>query len=184
MPPEQFGGRGRSTAGDLWALGVLSYELLVGEPGPFEADDVGEASPTRLRCFDRSASPQQKVEAYAGAGAAAKREAIRRRVVEARPERGAAHAADLVVGLLTTSEAEVGRRGIEPQASRPAATPTLLTVSGPVSGKAPRLRELRLTLRARVVRWARLGGATRAAHATALRAAARSTRRPYGAAAR
>ena len=108
MPPEQFGGRGRSTAGDLWALGVLSYELLVGEPGPFEADDVGEASPTRLRCFDRSASPQQKVEAYAGAGAAAKREAIRRRLLDIRPERSAADAADAVVSLLQPSEAAGG----------------------------------------------------------------------------
>ena len=39
LPPEQWSGRGRSAAGDLWALGVLTYELLLGEPGPFGHDE-------------------------------------------------------------------------------------------------------------------------------------------------
>ena len=30
LPPEQVEGRGRSSAGDLWALGVLAYAMLVG----------------------------------------------------------------------------------------------------------------------------------------------------------
>ena len=30
LPPEQVGGRGRNYAGDLWALGVLACEMLVG----------------------------------------------------------------------------------------------------------------------------------------------------------
>ena len=30
LPPEQVEGRGRNSAGDLWALGVLAYAMLVG----------------------------------------------------------------------------------------------------------------------------------------------------------
>ena len=50
LPPEQWRGRGRSAAGDLWALGVLTYELLLGEPGPFGHDEGAShgASPSRL----------------------------------------------------------------------------------------------------------------------------------------
>tara|TARA_B100000767_G_C19243968_1_gene320411 strand:+ start:167 stop:448 length:282 start_codon:yes stop_codon:yes gene_type:complete len=47
MPPEQWSGRGRSASGDLWALGVLTHELLLGEPGPFGHDEG--ASPSRLK---------------------------------------------------------------------------------------------------------------------------------------
>ena len=47
LPPEQWSGRGRSAAGDLWALGVLTHELLLGEPGPFGHDEG--ASPSRLK---------------------------------------------------------------------------------------------------------------------------------------
>ena len=50
LPPEQWSGHGRSAAGDLWALGVLTYELLLGEPGPFGHDEGAShgASPGRL----------------------------------------------------------------------------------------------------------------------------------------
>ena len=105
LPPEQVGGRGRNSAGDLWALGVLAYEMLAGEPGPFETDDVGDDAPSRLRIFAAATTSQERVAAYAAAPGG-RREAIRRRLLECRTERGGAHAADAVVGLLQPSEAK------------------------------------------------------------------------------
>lgn len=90
LPPEQIRGRGRNFASDFWALGVLSYELLVGEP-PFGGEDKGEAA--------------KKVVAYADSGSAA-REGIREAVQSARQRSGgAADAADFVVSLLQPFEA-------------------------------------------------------------------------------
>ena len=89
LPPEQIGGRGRGPAGDLWALGVLSYELLVGEPGPFGHDDELDGF-GRPRLFGGSATtPHDKVAAYAGESGPFARESIRRTVQTARVERRA-----------------------------------------------------------------------------------------------
>ena len=151
LPPEQVGGRGRNSAGDLWALGVLAYEMLAGEPGPFETDDVGDDAPSRLRIFAAATTSQERVAALTlaisltltnpnpnpnpnltptltltlslaltltlallsqervaayAAAPGGRREAIRRRLLECRTERGGAHAADAVVGLLQPSEAK------------------------------------------------------------------------------
>jgi len=37
LPPEMIGGRAHDETVDLWSLGVLCYEFLVGKP-PFEAE--------------------------------------------------------------------------------------------------------------------------------------------------
>jgi aurora kinase len=39
LPPEMVEGQDHDHAVDLWSLGVLTYEFLVGRP-PFEAKDV------------------------------------------------------------------------------------------------------------------------------------------------
>lgn len=41
LSPEMVGGEAHSSTVDLWSLGVLCYELLVGQP-PFEAREYGE----------------------------------------------------------------------------------------------------------------------------------------------
>ena len=45
--PETIASRTMGLPSDLWALGVLTYELLLGEPGPFGHDEG--ASPSRLK---------------------------------------------------------------------------------------------------------------------------------------
>jgi aurora kinase, other len=41
LPPEMVEGRAHDTAVDIWGLGVLTYEFLVGQP-PFEAAGTKE----------------------------------------------------------------------------------------------------------------------------------------------
>ena len=108
LPPEQWSGKGRNEAGDLWALGVLSYELLMGEPGPFGHDE--ETSPSRFELDmpppASPSTPKEKVAAFAD-DPEASREALRQKVLGAREELGdggAAAASDFVVALLQPCE--------------------------------------------------------------------------------
>jgi hypothetical protein len=47
-------------------LGVLAYEMLAGEPGPFETDEVGDNAPSRLRLFAAATTSQERVAALRG----------------------------------------------------------------------------------------------------------------------
>jgi serine/threonine protein kinase len=38
LPPEMIVGKGHDNRVDIWCLGILCYELIVGRP-PFEAED-------------------------------------------------------------------------------------------------------------------------------------------------
>lgn len=55
LPPEMVEGRSHSSHVDLWSLGVLCYEFLVGHP-PFEAkDEAAEDTNDRESTFRRIA---------------------------------------------------------------------------------------------------------------------------------
>lgn len=47
LPPEMVSGREHSTSVDLWALGVLLFEFLVGKP-PFETEGPNRATYARI----------------------------------------------------------------------------------------------------------------------------------------
>ncbi|KAI9253722.1 kinase-like domain-containing protein [Helicostylum pulchrum] len=51
LPPEMVEGRSHDKSVDLWSLGVLLYELIVGDP-PFESDGEEEITYTRIMKVD------------------------------------------------------------------------------------------------------------------------------------
>lgn len=61
LSPEMIKGKEHSNAVDIWALGVLLFEFLVGNP-PFEADDIKETYRRIVKC-------QAKFPAHVSAGA-------------------------------------------------------------------------------------------------------------------
>lgn len=51
LPPEMVEGRKHNEKVDLWAMGVLLYEMLCGKP-PFEEEDGYEATYCRIIAVD------------------------------------------------------------------------------------------------------------------------------------
>jgi hypothetical protein len=106
MSPEQLGGAEADTRSDVYALGVLLWELLVGRP-PFEEEGSNLAALTRLQQRVREEEPLPPSAALARApGPGAVAEALPReldwialRALEKDPERRYSSAAELALDL-------------------------------------------------------------------------------------
>jgi serine/threonine-protein kinase len=129
MSPEQTGGEGTvDSRADLYAVGIMLFELLAGQK-PFLSEKIGD-----LILMHREAPPPRLREVVPGAGFSAEMEDVLQKAMAKMPDGRFQSAGALAAAIEATPE---GRGGARPSSARPAPAPAPTPALPPPTRSAP-----------------------------------------------